>query len=55
MNTNVHSGLVGKPGLIPVVFWLVIGIFTETDGTCLFNKNNHIYRKIMQNKPSVIH
>ena len=55
MHTNVHSGLVGKPGLIPVVFWIVIGFFTETDGTSLFNKNNYIYRKIMQDKPSVTH
>ena len=55
MYTNVHSGKVGRPGLIPALCWIVIGFFTETEGRNVFNKNINIYRKIMQDKPNVIH
>ena len=47
--------MVGRSGLIPALCWIVIGIFTETVGTSLFNKNNNIYRTFMQDKPNVIH
>ena len=55
MHTNVHSGKVGRPGLFPALYWIVIGFFTETEGTNLFNKSINICRNIMQDKPSVKH